>query len=163
MLESSWAFAVELPGLIVGGDSRDDMADPPKRSARSDPQSGCYNEPKDTPPEMSVIELARSWQDKAQNRCVAGACHRSQYTPDFAVARNLNARTWRKASYEQREGLPRKSGKHALVESYPSLTTSAIFPFLPRYKAPKIIEQTLQQPISRFNSVHTSARSASGW
>ena len=54
-----------IPGEIVGGVGRDDVAQPAQQAPRTDPQAGGDNEPEDGPPNLAVINLSQTGYERA--------------------------------------------------------------------------------------------------
>jgi hypothetical protein len=61
--------------FLIGSDGGDDMADPSEKTSRTDPEAGGDDQPKNSPPEMAVIELSYSWYQETQYSGITGTCH----------------------------------------------------------------------------------------
>src|SRR5207248_4958995 len=62
-------------GIAVGGISRDQMADPAKGSARTDPKARRDDQPKDAAQKLAVIDLSHAGYQKTQDRRIARFLH----------------------------------------------------------------------------------------
>ena len=61
--------------IIVGGVSRDDMANPAEHPAATDPQAGRDDEPEDAPQPLAIVYLSDARNDETENGSESGIFH----------------------------------------------------------------------------------------
>ena len=64
-----------LVGITVGGVSRNDVANPSESTACPDPETGSNNQPEKPGQYTAVVELANSWNQKAEKSCQNRVAH----------------------------------------------------------------------------------------
>ena len=61
------------------------MADPPEHATRTNPETGCDNQPEEPSNDLSIVYLANAWNDQAEQRGGNGVFHRNfsfYFNPD---------------------------------------------------------------------------------